>query len=147
MTRARFRSLPVLPGADSVSAETKAETEIDKYFNQAQGPAQIEDWMNKVADWQKREGVESGQIVFTEFGAMKQTIDGVEIDRASRARWLRDTSAAIESHGWGWTAYVLRDDPFGLYVHESDRYPDPELMRALRLGVPKAADSDRHAGP
>ena len=78
---------------------------------------------------------------------MKQTIDGVELDRASRARWLRDASASIESHDWGWTAYVLRDDPFGLYVHESDRYPDPELMRALRLVVPKAAESDRHAGP
>ena len=147
MTRARFRSLTLPPGADPVAAQTQAEAEIGKYFDQAQGPAQIDDWMNKIADWQKREGVDSSQIVFTEFGAMKQTIDGVELDRASRARWLRDASAAIESHGWGWTAYVLRDDPFGLYVHESDRYPDPELMRALRLGVPKAADSDRHAGP
>jgi len=147
MTRARFRSLTLPPGADPVAAQTQAEAEIGKYFDQAQGPAQIDDWMNKIADWQKREGVDSSQIVITEFGAMKQTIDGVELDRASRARWLRDASAAIESHGWGWTAYVLRDDPFGLYVHESDRYPDPELMRALRLGVPKAADSDRHAGP
>jgi hypothetical protein len=56
--------------------------------------------MNKVADWQTREGVASSQIVFTEFGAMKQTIDGAEIGRASRARWLRETTAAIESHGW-----------------------------------------------
>ena len=145
MTRARFRSLAPVPGANS--AAVQAEAEIAKYFDQAQGPAQIEDWMNKVADWQKRQGVDSSQIVFTEFGAMKQTIGGVELDRASRARWLRDTSATIEGHGWGWTAYVLRDDPFGLYVRESDRYPDPNLMRALRLGVPKAAESDRHAGP
>jgi hypothetical protein len=147
MTRARFRSLKLLADADPAAAEAEAETEIGKYFDEAQGPAQIEDWMNKVAGWQKREGVESGQIVFTEFGAMKQIIDGVQIDRASRGRWLRDASAAIESHGWGWTAYVLRDDPFGLYVRESDRNPDPELMRALHLDVPKAADSDRHAGP
>jgi endoglucanase len=140
MTRARFRSLPVLPGADSVSAETKAETEIDKYFNQAQGPAQIEDWMNKVADWQRREGVDSDRIVFTEFGAMKQLIGGAELDRASRARWLHDTAAAIARHGWGWTAYVLRDDPFGLYVNESDRDPDPELMHALGLGASSAAE-------
>jgi len=147
MTRARFRSLPPAANADPAAAKAQAEIEIGKYFDQAQGRAQIEDWMNKVADWQKREGVDSSQIVFTEFGAMKQTIDGVELDRASRARWLRDASATIESHGWGWTAYVLRDDPFGLYVRESDRYPDPQLMRALRLGVPKAAESDRHAGP
>jgi hypothetical protein len=98
--------------------------------------------MNQVADWQQRERVDSDRIVFTEFGAMKQQIDGVEIDRASRARWLRDTSATIESHGWGWTAYVLLDDPFGLYVRPSDRYPDPALLRALRLDVP----DDHRAG-
>ncbi len=81
----------------------------------------------------------SDHIVFTEFGAMKETIDGAQFDRASRARWLHDASASIASHGWGWTAYVLRDDPFGLYVQESDRYPDPELMKALGLAAPKAA--------
>jgi len=31
---------------------------------------------------------------------------------------------------------VLRDDPFGLYLHETDRNPDPDLMRALRLDQP-----------
>jgi endoglucanase len=148
LTRARFRSLALPPDADHAAAQAKAESEINDYFAEGQGPAQVEEWMNKVADWQKRVGVDSGRIVFTEFGAMKQTIEGVEIDRASRARWLRDTSASIESRGWGWTAYVLRDDPFGLYVRESDRFPDPALMRALRLGVPKAqVDGDRHAGP
>jgi endoglucanase len=146
-TRARFQTLELPPGVDRAAALAQAETEIRRYFDEAQGPAQLEQWMNKVAVWQQRQQIDSDRIVFTEFGAMKQTTDGVEIGRASRARWLRDTSASIESHGWGWTAYVLRDDPFGLYVHESDRYPDPDLMRALRLGVPKAAESDRHAGP
>jgi hypothetical protein len=71
---------------------------------------------------------------------MKQLIGGAELDRASRARWLHDTAAAIARHGWGWTAYVLRDDPFGLYVNESDRDPDPELMHALGLGASSAAE-------
>lgn len=139
LTRARFRTVTLAPGVDRQAAEAKAESEIRRYFQEAQGPAQIAQWMNQVADWQARQRVDSDRIVFTEFGAMKQTIEGVEIDRASRARWLRDTSAAIESHGWGWTAFVLRDDPFGLYVRESDRYPDPQLMRALRLDVPETA--------
>ena len=142
LTRAHFRTVKLPDGADRAAAEAQAETEIRKYFGEAQGPAQIADWMNKVADWQAREGVASNQIVFTEFGAMKQTIDGVEIGRASRARWLRDTTAAIESHGWGWTAYVLRDDPFGLYVHEGDRNPDPELMRALHLNDPLSSPAE-----
>ena len=86
-------------------------------------------------------------IVFTEFGAMKQTIDGMEIGRASRARWLRDTSASIESRGWGWTAYVLRDDPFGLYVHESDRNPDPESdARAAAQRSPLSSPAGRMSG-
>jgi len=142
LTRARFRTVKLPDGVDRAAAEAQAEAEIGKYFSQGQGPAQIAEWMNQVADWQAREGVDSDRIVFTEFGAMKQTINDVEIGRASRARWLRDTSAAIESHGWGWTAYVLRDDPFGLYVHESDRNPDPELMRALHLNDPLSSPAE-----
>jgi hypothetical protein len=146
LTRIRFRSLALPPGTDPAAAQAKAESEIGKYFAQMQGPAQIELWMKRVADWQKRQRIDSDRIVFTEFGAMKETASGVEIGRASRARWLRDASASIENHGWGWTAYVLRDDPFGLYVHEGDRYPDPDLLRALRLEAPPP-DADRHAGP
>ena len=102
--------------------------------------------MQRVADWQKQQQVDADRIVFTEFGAMKQEIASVEIDRASRARWLRAASSAIESHGWGWTAYVLRDGPFGLYAHQDDRYPDPQLLRALRLNVPEDAIGNRRAG-
>ena len=32
--------------------------EIGKYFVQAQGPAQIAEWMKRVADWQARQGVD-----------------------------------------------------------------------------------------
>ncbi len=140
-TRTQFKNLPLGAANDRGAALAKAEGEIRRYFAEAQGPAQVEDWMNKAADWQRRQRVDSDRIVFSEFGAMKQTIQGVEIDRGSRARWLHDASAAIESHGWGWTAYVLRDDPFGLYASMHDRYPDPALMRALGLGVP----NDTHA--
>jgi len=141
-TGARFATLDLPADADRDAAYAKAEAEIEEYFAQTQGPAQIEEWMNKVADWQHREGVNSDQIVFTEFGAMKETVGGAQIDRVSRARWLHDTAASIARHGWGWTAYVLRDDPFGLYVNESDRNPDPELMRALGLASPSSAAAE-----
>jgi endoglucanase len=141
-TGARFATLELPAGADRDAAHAKAEAEIEDYFAQAQGPAQIEEWMNKVADWQRREGVNSDQIVFTEFGAVKETAGGAQFDHASRARWLHDTAASIARRGWGWTAYVLRDDPFGLYVNESDRNPDPELMRALGLGSPSSAAAE-----
>lgn len=148
LTRARFRTVPLPDGVDRAAAEAQAEGEIKKYFGQAQGVAQVEDWMNKVAAWQAREGIAPDHVVFTEFGAMKQTIDGVEIDRASRARWLHDVSSAVASRGWGWTVFVLRDDPFGLYAHMGDRYPRPKLLRALGLNVlDDKAELDRHAGP
>jgi len=148
LTRARFRTVALPDGDDRAAVERQAESEIVEYFRQAQGPAQIEEWMNSVAQWQARENVDSDQIVFTEFGAMKQTVNGAEIGRASRARWLGDTAAGIARHGWGWTAYVLRDDPFGLYVHEDDRNPDPDLMRALGLKAPGGPPgTGRHAGP
>jgi len=145
LTRARFKTVELAPGVDRAAAQGRAESEIRRYFREAQGSAQVQEWMNKVADWQLRQQVDSDRVVFTEFGAMKQQIDNVEIDRSSRARWLRDTSSAIESHGWGWTAYVLRDGAFSLYGREGDPYPDPQLMRALRLDVPKDATNDRHA--
>jgi endoglucanase len=135
----RVQTMPLPAGADRATAQTKSEAEIEKYFQEAQGPRQIEEWMSRVAEWQRRQQVPSDHVVFTEFGAMKETVDDAQYDRASRARWLHDASASIASHGWGWTAYVLRDDPFGLYVQESDRYPDPELMKALGLAAPKAA--------
>jgi len=146
LTRARFSGFAATPDFDPVAAEHKAESEIGKYFATGEGPAQIDGWMNQLAEWQQRERVNPGHIVFTEFGAIKQSIDGSEFDRTSRMRWLRDTSSAIESHGWGWTVFVLRDDPFGLYVREGERYPDPRLLRALRLNVPKDAAAPQPGG-
>ena len=145
LTRARFKSVALASGANRVAAEAKAEAEIRKYFGESQGISQIRQWMDKVADWQRREKIDSDRIVFTEFGAMKQEIDGVQIDRASRARWLRDTASIIKGHGWGWTVYVLRDGPFGIYDRQSDRVPDPQLTAALGL-VPSPLEGNRRAG-
>ena len=135
LTHARFRTVELPAGADRIAGEQKADDEIRQYFADDEGPAQLAGWMNKLADWQAREHVSSDRIVFTEFGAMKELADGIEIGRGSRARWLHDAAAAIAGHGWGWTAYVLRDDPFGLYVNESDPFPDPRLLHALGLDV------------
>lgn len=135
LTHARFRTVKLPDGADRAASEQKADDEIRQYFAEDQGAAQLAGWMSKLADWQARERVNSDRIVFTEFGAMKELADGVEIGRGSRARWLHDAAAAIAGHGWGWTAYVLRDDPFGLYVNESDPFPNPRLLRALGLDV------------
>jgi len=133
MTRERFKTVPLKAGADRSEALSKAEHEIAKYFKEGQGPADVDGWMKRVADWQKRQGLQPDQIVFTEFGAMKQLQNGVEIEKPSRARWLHDASSAIERNGWGWNIYVLNSDPFGIYVREADRHPDPDLLRALRL--------------
>jgi len=147
LTRARFKSAALASGADRAAAAAKAEVEIRKYFAESQGIAQIREWMDKVADWQRRQDIDSDRIVFTEFGAMKQEIDGAQIDRASRARWLHDTASIVSSHGWGWTVYVLRDGPFGIYDRESDRGPDAQLISALGLAsAGNAHERKRRAG-
>jgi hypothetical protein len=133
LTRERFKTVALKDGTDRAQALRKAEGEVRRYFAERQGPDDVEKWMQRVAAWQRREKVAADRIVFTEFGAMKQTIESVEIDKASRTRWFYDVASAIERRGWGWTVYVLRDDPFGLYRHERDRYPDPALLRALQL--------------
>jgi endoglucanase len=140
MTLRRMQTMPLPANADPATVQRKAETEIEKYFAQNQGPQQIDEWMDRVAQWQQRQGVPSSRIVFTEFGAMKETVDGASFDRASRARWLHDASAAIARRGWGWTVYVLRDDPFGIYRQMSDPNPDPELMKALGLSPSAPAE-------
>jgi hypothetical protein len=140
MTLRRMQTMPLPAKADPATVQRKAETEIEKYFAQNQGPQQIEEWMDRVAQWQQRQRVPSSRIVFTEFGAMKETVDGAPFDRASRARWLHDASAAIARRGWGWTVYVLRDDPFGIYRQMSDPNPDPELMKALGLSSSASAE-------
>ena len=139
MTRERFKTVPLAAGVDRNLALQKAEREISYYYSEAQGRPAMQRWMKQVADWQERQRVHPEQIVFTEFGAMKQMQDGIEFDKASRARWLQDASSLIEEHGWGWTVYVLKDDPFGLYQQKTDRYPDPKLLRALRLKELKEA--------
>jgi hypothetical protein len=131
-TRTRFQAMN-LPGEIRQSQFAEAEKAIRWYFAEEGKPSTIEDWMSKLAEWQRGEGVPSDRIVFTEFGAMKQLTDGIETDRASRARWLHDASAAMERRGWGWTVYVLHDGPFSLYDSDSDRHPDPSLLSALRL--------------
>src|SRR5262249_26677544 len=107
LTRERFKTVPMKEGADRAQALRKAEGEIRRYFAEHQGPDDVEKWMQRVATWQQREKVPADRIVFTEFGAMKQTLAGVEIDKASRTRWLYDVSSAIERRGWGWNVYVL----------------------------------------
>ena len=133
LTRERFATVKLREGTDRDAALRQAEREIGRYFAERQGPDDIEAWMRRVAEWQQRQKVAPDRIVFTEFGAMKQTIDGIEFDKASRTRWLYDAASAIEKRGWGWNVYVLRDDPFGLYQGKDDQMPDPALLRALRL--------------
>jgi endoglucanase len=132
LTRERFQTLDLSPDARQAQF-AEAERAIRWYFSDEGYPSTIETWMGKLAEWQRREGVPSDRIVFTEFGAMKQLTGGNEINRLSRARWLHDASAAFERHGWGWTVYVLRDGPFGLFDSNSDHRPDPGLLTALGL--------------
>ena len=122
-TRARFQAMDVRAEIRQ-SQFAEAEKAIRWYFAEEGKPATIEDLDGQTGRLaEAREGVPSDRIVVTEFGTMKQLTGGIETDRASRARWLHDASAAMERHGWGWTVYVLHDGPFSLYAERFHRYP------------------------
>ena len=142
LTRERFETLP--PSPDRAASLLKSVVEIGRYFSRDRGRATMAKSLRRVADWQRRQQIPSDRIVFTEFGAMKQMIGPVENDKASRARWLHDASSLMEEQGWGWNVWVLRDDPFGLYVDY--RELDADLLRALGLGAAPLADRIRAPG-
>ena len=51
-------------GEESSPSEETWLAELDAALcDQAEGPAQIEQWMSKLADWQRREGVDSSALV------------------------------------------------------------------------------------
>jgi endoglucanase len=133
-TLARFATMKLSP-PQLRSQVGDAERAIRDYFKDGEGLPNMEQHMSELADWQKREGVPSDHIVFTEFGAAKQLTAGSEIesDLPSRARWFHDVSRTMQSHGWGWSVFVLRDGMFGLYDTDADRGPDPRLLSALGL--------------
>jgi len=136
-TRRRYAELGRDAGRRGRSLLREAEGAIARYFAGEGQASALNQRLDKLRAWQSAHGIDPARIVFTEFGAMKQTLRGAEIDAGSRGRWLQQVSGAIERNGWGWTIHVLRGDPFGLYRDEEDRDPDPRFLRALRLRSPE----------
>ncbi|NEW93599.1 cellulase family glycosylhydrolase [Rhodopseudomonas sp. BR0M22] len=105
----------------------RANAAIDQYFQHDGDSASIRRKLAELDAWCRRNGVAPERVVFTEFGATKS-----DVDRTSRLHWLRDVSSAIESYGWAWTLWVLRDGPFGL--DDAHGQLDPALLRSIGLG-------------
>jgi len=136
-THANFAASDRWPPAARGAQQKEAEDAIRWYFTSAPGPAMIGERFATLARWQQDNRIDPGQFVFTEFGAMRQR-EADDDDEASRARWLRDVSSAIDKNGWGWSLWVLHGPPFGLYPDDRASCPEPDLIDALRLKLPAA---------
>jgi hypothetical protein len=134
-TRAKFAASDRWPPAERDAKQKEAEDAIRWYFTSAPGAAMIAERFATLARWQQDNRIDPAQFVFTEFGAMRQP-DADGDDEASRARWLRDVSSAIEKNGWGWSLWVLHGLPFGLYPTDQAACPETDLIEALRLTPP-----------
>jgi endoglucanase len=132
-SRDRFRTVELK--VDRRQAWHDAEAAIRWYFQENAGADAIRRAMQPLEDWRRRHGIAAARIVFTEFGAMRQESGTREIDHGSRARWLGDVSRTVAEHGWGWTVWVLRDGPFGLYADAQAVRPDGRLLHALGLAA------------
>lgn len=121
-----------LPPPERDRQRAAAEEALRWYFTSSPGRAQIDTAFARLKAWQQRNDIHTGQIVFTEFGAMRAA-DATPGDQASRARWLRDVSGAIADNGWGWTLWLLRSPPFGLDNPDRTDCPNRALLHALGL--------------
>ncbi|MCG6203121.1 glycoside hydrolase family 5 protein [Rhodopseudomonas sp. HC1] len=129
---ARVRARAATKARDRLASEqllASANAAIDQYFRHDGKTDSIQRKLAELDAWCRRNKVTPERIIFTEFGATRSGVD-----RDDRVNWLRDVSNAIESHGWAWTLWVLRDGPFGL--DDAHGQLDPALLRSVGLASP-----------
>ena len=90
---------------------------------------------DRIAAWAAARGISGSRILLGEFGVMT-TPRG---PRASeREQWFRDVREEAEARGFGWAAWVYRNDGFGLTATPESDELEPAIVRALGLAAAPA---------
>jgi hypothetical protein len=128
MAAAKKRATTLGSSPEASDRLRRAQDAIRQYFLENDTSAALLDKFKTLKAWSVDREVEPGRIIVSEYGAIKS-----ESGNASRVRWFKQVSEAIDANHWGATLWVLRGGPFGL--DDDGRY-DPALFRALGKKIP-----------
>ncbi|CAN5595515.1 cellulase family glycosylhydrolase [soil metagenome] len=112
----------VLPKIDN----EEARKVIDGYGNERWNAQKIEDNLRKAQEWGRRNKV---YVTCNEFGSYKSFAPS-----ESRTAWIKDTRAALDKLGIGWTMWDYQGG-FGAFSgNPGNRNGDSNVLSALGLG-------------
>lgn len=110
----------------------EADAAIAAYFAPQAKPDMIKAEFEKLELWRKTTTLAPNRVVLTEFGAIRQVLNGSELERDSRARWLREVRTIAEGFGFGWTVWAWGNTSFGIL--EPDLSLSGDIANALGIG-------------
>ncbi|MDE3177533.1 MAG: cellulase family glycosylhydrolase [Pseudomonadota bacterium] len=129
-TRARIDALPEAQRA-GVLAETEKVMQV--YFDANPARPFIDGYLGAAAQWAKRNGVPTHQVLLGEFGALRKDARYAGARAPDRARYVKDVRESAESFGFPWAFWCLFDG-MGL-MDERERTLDPAILGALGLSA------------
>jgi endoglucanase len=129
------RGMQTVSGLDDAArykALTGAQANLQRFYASGAGPALIEKRFAEVRGWADRHRIRPKRIFIGEFGVLRKqgNLPGARCE--DRMRWLADTRAAAEKHGFTW-AYFNYDGPFGIVSEDDARALDPAVLASLGL--------------
>ena len=110
----------------------EAHRELMKYFDDDQGPRFIAAQFEDVANWADSHGLDRGQIMLGEFGAMRNVYGKEGARPMDRARWIAAVRKGAERFGFRWAVWSLTNT-MGIVTGDFAGPLDPTIIQALGL--------------
>jgi endoglucanase len=132
---ARMAADTATPAARKSEITKTIERVVTEYFDARPDRRYIDGFINRVTAWADRHGVDRGQILLGEFGALRSDERYVASAAPDRARYIRDMRESCEAAGMSWAFWNFFDG-MGLTADDVTRQFDPSVTAALGLRMP-----------
>lgn len=112
--------------------------EVDAYYAEQQGEAQLEGLFTQALDWANANGIPATRLFMGEFGVVARSADGREgAFDSDRRRYIEAARKLAEANGIPWAIWEY-SNPAGMsfILPQGPAVPDPVLVEAL--GLPTA---------
>lgn len=97
-----------------------------------EGGDEVAQPLEQAALWADAHGIPRNRLILDEFGAMRETADGTELDRDSYLAFIADKRRAAEDRGIGWAVWSWRGT-MRVSVSDDSYTLDPQVCTALGL--------------